>query len=78
MVKFLVQNLGAKVNYKIKLVELLEPDIECSAAGIAVMNDDAAMLRLLARDLGARVNDQIWVDGKPTTIVHVALQTIHK
>ena len=78
MVKFLVQNLGANVNHKVKLVELLKPDIECSAAGVAVMYDNAAMLRLLVRDLGARVNDQIWVDGKPTTIVHVALQTIHK
>ena len=78
MVKYLVRNLGADVNRKLRRVELLEPNIECSVAGIAVMNDDGPMLRLLVQDLGARINDQIWIDGKPTTVVHLALQDIHK
>ena len=78
MVKYLVQNLGANVHQKLKLVEVLKPEIECSVTGIAVMNNDAPMLRLLVKDLGARVSDQFRVDGIPTTIVHLALQNMHK
>ena len=78
MAKYLVEGLGADVNKKLRLVEVLKPDIECSVVAIAVKNGDVQMLRLLCQNLGARINDQIRIDGKPTTTVHFALQLIHQ
>lgn len=78
MVKYLVSQVSTNVNQRLKLIDMFGPDVECTVALIALYNQDAEMLRLLCKDLGAIVDEKIWIDGKPTTIVHAALAIAEK
>ena len=64
MVKYLVSQVSTNVNQRLKLIDMFGPDVECTVALIALYNQDAEMLRLLCKDLGAIVDEKIWIDGE--------------
>ena len=69
MVKYLVSQVSTNVNQRLKLIDMFGPDVECTVALIALYNQDAEMLRLLCKDLGAIVDEKIWIDGKPKMFI---------
>ena len=74
MVKILIKEMGADVNYKLTLE--LEPGhmFECNVLAVVIYqaSSDPSMMSHLVQ-LGADVNYEVKVDGFPTSLLHLAI-----
>jgi hypothetical protein len=74
LVHYLVCDMGANVDHQLK--NLVGTKVEGSVLALAMEDPDLDLVELLCKELGANVNEPVTLAGKPTTIVHLALQNL--
>jgi hypothetical protein len=74
LAQYLIRDMGANVNHQLK--NLPGTAVEGSVLALAMEDPDLDLAELLCKELGANVNELVTLAGKPTTIVHLALQKL--
>ena len=78
MVRYLVKETGANVDALLELELVPGQKMKCTCLAVAINQglNHPEMVRLLVEELGADVNPEVQVDGKPTTLLHHAINCI--
>ena len=67
--------MGANVNHQLK--RLSGHEVEGSVLALAMKDSDLPMVELLCKELGAGVNEPVYLSGNSTTVLNLALQNVN-